>query len=89
MKSETTETREVEKPNVIGKLWSQQTKRESTSQSMFSIGDYHETKQLNTINKIVLQTLERKLGILRLHFNEPTITGTEKLKLNTCCFYQP
>ena len=71
--SQTTETREVEKPNANGKLWRQITKRESVSPNTISMRTYHETKWLNAINLIAKQTLERKLRIRRLHFNYPTI----------------
>ena len=81
--SQPTETREVENPNANGKLWRPITKREPVSPNTISMGTYHETKWLNAINLIAKQTLERKLGILRLHFNDPTITSTERVKLRT------
>ena len=81
--SQPTETREVEKPNANGKLWRQLIKRECATSSSVNMGSYHETKWLAAINSVALETLNRKLGILRLHFNDPTITSTERIKLKT------
>ena len=81
--SQPTETREVEKPNANGKHWRQLIKRESATSSSVNMGSHHETKWLAAINSLALETLNRKLGILRLHFNDPTITSTARIKLKT------
>ena len=47
------------------------------------MGMYHESKWLIGINSVVIETIEHKLGILRLHFDDPTITSTERVKLKT------
>ena len=47
------------------------------------MGIYHETKWLITMNSMVVETIERKLGKLQLHSDELKITSTERVKLKT------
>ncbi|XP_043474040.1 uncharacterized protein LOC122506110 [Leptopilina heterotoma] len=76
-----TETREVEKPNANGKLWKAFQKRQTDDPDIRILPPFNEKNWLKILNGTAIWTLSKRLSILRMHFNDPTITSTEKIKL--------
>lgn len=78
-----TDTREVEKPNATGKLWKRFTKRPTDNLNHITLPKYSDKSWLKIFIEITEWSILKKLSILRLHFNDPTITSIERIKLKT------
>ena len=76
-------TKGIEKPNAPGKLWYRVSKRPYEHAMGRMSPPYDEFEWIKCLSKISVETLQRKLTILRLNFNDPTIKPIERIKIKT------
>ena len=71
-------TIEIEKPNALRKLWYRVLTRPYDHPVGRILPPYNEFEWIKCLSKITEETLQRKLIILRLYFDDPAITPIER-----------